>query len=212
MRPADEQPHPDAGVEEWTCSCWRADGTLGLVTGWRVLHRRGRGWYWWALARAGRPLLHVAEWDVVLRADRLLVKAPELWAGSECVAPFEQWTVGNEAYAAALDDPADALDRAYGMPTAVASDLEWYATAAAGAIPAGYRQEGTVHGEVEIAGEPPLELVEVPALRTHRWGERLGTEPLDRALAHLGLRVAFAFPDGTVDDRVLTADGWRHRR
>jgi hypothetical protein len=154
----------------------------------------------------------VAEWDVVLRADRLLVKAPELWAGSECVAPFEQWTVGNEAYAAALDDPADALDRAYGMPTAVASDLEWYATAAAGAIPAGYRQEGTVHGEVEIAGEPPLELVEVPALRTHRWGERLGTEPLDRALAHLGLRVAFAFPDGTVDDRVLTADGWRHRR
>lgn len=209
----DEQPHGAAPVEEWCFSCWRDDGALGLVAGWRVFATSGRGWYWWALARAGRPLLHVAEWDVVLRADRLLVKAPQLWAELVCDAPFEQWTVGNETYAAALDDPADALARVYGSPTAIASDLEWYATGEVEPFGpgTGYRQLGTVHGVVEIAGEEAVELVEVPASRSHRWGPTLTPEPLEPAVAHLGVRAVFAFPDGTIDDRVLTPRGWCRR-
>ena len=45
-------------------------------------------------------------------------------------SPFEQWTVQNECYAVALDDPADALGRAYGESTPVAFDVEWYADGA----------------------------------------------------------------------------------
>jgi len=60
-----------------------------------------------------------------MRSDPLLVKGDGLWAEHTCDAPMEQWTVTNETYATALDDPDDALGRAYGEPTAVAFDIEW---------------------------------------------------------------------------------------
>ena len=70
------------------------------------------------------------------RADPLLVKGDGLWAEHTCDAPMEQWTVANETYAAALDDPDEALGRAYGVTTALSWDLEWYATVAATGAPA----------------------------------------------------------------------------
>jgi hypothetical protein len=109
-------------MEEWLFTCWTADATAGVISGYRIVSA-GRGWYWAALARAGRPLLHVTEWDVPLRSDPLLVKAAGLWAEHICDDPFRQWTVGNETYAAALEDPDEALARAYGTPTAIACDL-----------------------------------------------------------------------------------------
>jgi hypothetical protein len=160
--------------------------------------------------RRGEPLLHVAEWAVPARADPLLVKAPSLWAEHTIDAPMRQWTVANETYAAALDDPAEALDRAYGVPTAVAFDLEWYATEAPVAVPAGYAQDGVVHGVVELPGSP-LHLTEVPGRRWHRWADALGPVDIPEAYAHTGLRAPFAFPDGTVADWVLTPGGWRRR-
>lgn len=195
-------------MEEWLFTCWTADATAGIVSGYRIVAPT-RGWYWAALARAGRPLLHVAEWDVPLRSDPLLVKAAGLWAEHICDDPFRQWTVGNETYAAALEDPDEALGRAYGTPTAVAFDLEWYATAAPEGITSGYEQAGEVHGVVEFGAEPALHLDGVPAWRAHRWG--LGLAPVTRpaAVAHVGLRAPFAFPDGTVSDWVLTPAGWQ---
>jgi len=206
--PGDERRHPDAPVEEWLFTCWTADATVGIVSGYRIVSA-SRGWYWAALARAGRPLLHVAEWDVPLRSDPLLVKAAGLWAEHICDDPFRQWTVGNETYASALDDPADGLGRAYGTPTAIAFDLEWYASSDPAEIGGGYEQAGEVHGVVEFGAEPALHLEAVPAWRAHRWGLGLAPVHLAPALAHVGLRAAFAFPDGTVTDWVLTADGWR---
>ena len=86
-----------------------ADGSVGVVTGYRLHRTAAPAWYWAALARRGEPLLHVTEWDVPARSDPLLVKAHGLWAEHVCDAPMEQWTVANETYAAALDDPDDAL-------------------------------------------------------------------------------------------------------
>ncbi len=104
------------------------DATLGALSANRLLARTA--WYWSALVRAGEPLLHVTEWDVALRADAPgVLKAHGLWAEHVCVAPMEQWTVSNECYATAIDDADDALGRATGQPTAIALDLEWYATA-----------------------------------------------------------------------------------
>ena len=102
---------------DW-CSCERSGPVAWRGTGAR-------------LARTGEPLLHVTDWEVPLPAAGLALRSHGLWADHICEAPFEQWTVANETYAVALDDPADALDRAYGTAAALAFDVEWYASAAA---------------------------------------------------------------------------------
>lgn len=134
--------------------------TIEVISGYRIVDRHA--WYWAALARPGERLVHVADWSVQRRSDPLLVKGDGLWAEHTCDAPMEQWSVTNETYATALDDPDDALGRAYGEPTAVAFDIEWYATAPPEPVPSGYRQTGVVHGVIELAGTPGLHLEEVP--------------------------------------------------
>jgi hypothetical protein len=214
----DERAHSDAAVEEWWFSCWATDGSFGLLTGWRLVGPIG--WHWAVFARRGRPLVHMTEWAVPRRADPMLAKAPEMWAEIECVAPFDQWTIGNEMYAAALEEPADALSpdalgfaRGHVMPFAM--DLEWYATEAAENLAGspddeGYCQRGVVHGSIELL-EGGIDIAEVPAARWHRWGARLGDPAIGTAGAHLGLRAPVSFPDGSVMDLVLTVGGWRRR-
>jgi hypothetical protein len=213
--PTDDLPHAGAAVEEWLFAAWTPDAHLGVVSGHRLV--AGGDWYWAALVEAGRPLLHLTEWNVARRTDPLIVKAPEMWAEHHCVAAMEQWSVGNEAHAAALDEPDEALGRGYGVPTPMAMDLEWYATGDVEPIEAtaehGYRQVGVLHGLIELLGRPNLELAEVPAVRWHRWSDRpgMGPVPLEAVVAHTGLRAPFAFPDGTVSDWVLSPAGWRVR-
>lgn len=205
----DEYPHASVAVDEWLFAAWRPDGSAGIVSGHRLLGNRA--WYWAALVEEGYPLLHLTEWDVVVRSDPFVVKAPEMWAEHHCVAPFEQWSVGNEAHFAALDDPDEALGRAYGSPTPMASDVEWYATGPLAPIPGGYEQEGVAHGIVELLDRPFVEFVEAPGRRWRRWGAHLGPVSVPTVLAHTGLRAPFAFPDGSIADWVLTREGWRRR-
>jgi hypothetical protein len=205
--------HPDALVEEWVFAAWTHDADLGVVSGHRIVGRRA--WYWAALARADRPLLHVADFDVPVRADPFVVKGEQLWAEHICDAPMEQWSIGNETYAAALDDPDDALGRAYGHPTPIAFDLEWYATGAPTPADHGYEQPGVVHGVIEVFGEATIELEEAPARRWHRWRSDVADlvpVVLPDAAAHRGVRAPFGFPDGGTSDAVLTPTGWARRR
>jgi hypothetical protein len=203
--------HPGAAVEEWVFTAWTPDAHLGVVSGHRIVGRTA--WYWASLARAGRPLLHVADFEVPVRADPFVVKGEALWAEHVREAPMAQWSVGNETYASAIDDPDEALGRAYGDPTPIAFDLEWYATGGPEAVRHGdgYGQPGVVHGTIEVFGEPSVELVEVPARRWHRWSSATsGLDALDlpEVVAHTGVRSPFAFPDGTRQDLVLTTSGW----
>ena len=196
-------------------AAWTPDATLGVISGHRIVGTVA--WYWAALASVGRPLLHVTDFDVPVRADPFIVKGEAMWAEHFRDAPMEQWSVGNETYASALDDPDEALGRAYGTPTPIAFDLEWYATARPIGIEAGYEQAGVVHGTIEVLGSPSVVLTEVPAHRSHRWVSEdeagaLGPIPVPLAQAHTGLRAPFVFPDGTVSDLVVTPSGWRRRR
>lgn len=214
LSPADEWPHAGALHEEWTWSFWAPDASIGGFVAYRLVGAAS-AWYCWALARAGEPLLHVTEFDIPRRSDPLLAKAQAMWAEFTCDAPFEQWTVGNETYAVALDDPSEALARGYGTAVPIASDLEWYATGPAVPIPGsdvtGYEQPGVVHGAVELLAGP-LDLTELPASRTHRWSTApLPTLPLPTVLAHVGLRAPFRLPDDSILDLVLTTTGWRRR-
>ncbi len=212
-------------MEEWVFTAWTPDATLGVVSGHRIVG--SVSWYWAALARAGRPLLHITDFEVPVRADPFVLKGEAMWAEHFRDAPMEQWSVGNETYASALDDPDDALGLAYGIPTPIAFDLEWYATGpptrVVGGLPVsgdGYEQVGVVHGAVEILDEPRIDLVEVPAHRWHRWASS-GTDGrppdmspivLSDVAAHSGLRAPFTFPDGTRIDPVLSPRGWGRRR
>jgi len=205
----DEFPHVDAEVDEWLFAIWQPGGGAGVLSGHRLFRRRA--WYWAALVQEGYPVLHLTEWDVRLRFDPFIVKAPEMWAEHHCDAPFEQWSIGNEGHFAALDDADEALGRAYGTPEPSSADLEWYATGPATSVEHGYEQPGVVHGVVELLGRPHVTFAEAPAHRWHRWGDVLEPVPIGRALAHTGLRAPFAFPDGTTADWVLTPDGWRSR-
>jgi len=208
--------HPGS-IEEWVFSAWSADASLGVISGHRIVGPTA--WYWAALARAGEPLLHITDFEVPVRADPFIVKGEAMWAEHFRDDPMRQWSVGNETYAAALDDADDALGRAYGVPTPIAFDLEWYATVEATEIVGdhvdGYEQFGVVHGAIEVLGEPTIGLTEVPAARWHRWtgtpGEPMGPAPVPTASAHTGIRAPFAFPDGTKLDLVLTPTGWRAR-
>lgn len=214
--------HVGACAEEWVFAAWTADASLGVISGHRIVGPTA--WYWAALARAGRPLLHVADFEIPVRADPFIVKGEALWAEHMCDAPMEQWTIGNETYASGIDDPDEALGRAYGDPTPIAFDLEWYATSAASpleplgeraATDTGYEQPGVVHGAVDVLGEDRIELADVPARRWHRWsvGDPAGFGPLalPSVVAHAGVRAPFAFPNGAVSDLVLTPEGWAHR-
>jgi hypothetical protein len=205
----DERRHPAAAVEEWLFTAWLTQPAVGVISGFRIVG--ATAWYWAALAREDKPLLHVADWHVPRRADPLLVKGDGLWAEHMCDAPMEQWTIANETYGVALDDPDEALGRAYGMTTALSWDLEWYATGQPRAVAHGYQQTGVVHGRIELGGSDPIHLDEAPAHRWHRWGDELAPLELPEAFAHTGLRAPFAFPDGTVADWVLTPDGWGAR-
>ncbi len=97
-----------------------------------------------------------------MRADPFIIKGEAMWAEHFRDAPMEQWSIGSETYASALDDADDALGRAYGIPTPIAFDLEWYAESVPSAIEDGYEQTGVVHGAIEVLGEPTIELAEVP--------------------------------------------------
>lgn len=209
--PTDELVHQGARIEEWLFTAWSPDGSVGVVSGHRLLGRTA--WYWAALVVAGEPLMHLTEWEVKVRPDRFVVKAPELWAEHHCDDALRQWSIGNEAYAVAIDDPDDALGLGYGAPTPTAFDLEWYATEPPNDVTDGYEQVGVVHGDVEVLGRRTVALAEVPAHRWHRWtsGDVLQPVRLDRAIAHTGLRAPFAFPDGSAADWVLTPQGWRER-
>ena len=115
--PADEHHdgrHLGAAIEEWVFAAWTPDARLGLISGHRILGRTA--WYWSALARSGLPLLHITDFDVRVRADPFIVKGEALWAEHHCDAAMQQWSIGNETYASAIDDPDEAVGRAVRRP------------------------------------------------------------------------------------------------
>jgi hypothetical protein len=211
LRAADEARHVHTDdpwwAESWSFDVWDGGGT-GLCTNLTVLPNQSRCWYWAAVVRPEQPLLYLHELDARLPRTGLEVRAEGLWASHECEAPFEQWTVANEASAVALDDAAEALGRGLGLQVPVAFDLEWYAEGPPVSIQDGYEQAGSVEGVVELA-EGPQQLEGVQSRRHHRWGV------VAPAPGHGGLPpgswvpFAVAGPGGPeVLDRVLTTEGW----
>ena len=96
-----------------------------------------------ALARPDRDVVILSEPDApVPRSGSMEVRASGLWADAIEEKRGWRWTIGLEAFALAVDDPADTV----GRRVPIGFDLEWERSAP----DVGRRTPARVHGEVLI--------------------------------------------------------------
>ena len=83
-------------------------------------------WYWACLVGEGRPLVTVIDHEVALpKAPSLEIRADGLWADHIVETPFDHMTLGCEAFAVAVDDPAEVYGDLRGDRVPFGFDLEW---------------------------------------------------------------------------------------
>ncbi|HET6953894.1 MAG TPA: hypothetical protein VFI47_26250 [Acidimicrobiales bacterium] len=178
LTPADESYHPVAPGRWWNES-WYFDftshgGTLGGYVRIGLYPDQGRCWYWACLVGEGRPLVTVIDHDVPLPPyGSLEVRHEGLWADHNVETPFDHVTLGCEAFALGVDDPAEVYGAARGDRVPFGLDLEWDTVGDPYAYPSGvtrYEVSCQVHGEVLVGDERIA--VDGPGQRDHSWGER----------------------------------------
>jgi hypothetical protein len=179
---ADER-HHSPGDEPWWNESWyfdfaTRDGTLGGYVRLGLypnLGARGACWYWACLVGEGRPLVTVVDHDVAPpTGGGMEIRAEGLWADHTVEVPFEHLTLGCEAFALGLDDPAALYTGApRGERVPFGLDLEWTTDGAPYPYPPGttrYEVPCLVHGEV-LVGDERIELDGI-GQRDHSWGVR----------------------------------------
>ena len=192
---ADERPH-EPGGDPWWGEWWRFDFTGGVdqlagVVRICLLPNRHTAWYWASLVGKKRLPVVVHDDEVALpRPGSLEIRADGLWADHIIEVPFEQVTVGCEAFGLRLDDPANINDDpVLGERIPFGLDLEWETTASTVATPGGndgdpagwraidpsramYELACEVHGDVLVADERIG--METRGRRSHGWGTITG--------------------------------------
>jgi hypothetical protein len=174
---ADEKAHPPGAERLWGES-WYFDftdraGTQGGYVRLGLYPNLGVAWYWACFVGEGRPLVTVIDHEVPLpTAPSLEVRSEGLWADHTVETPFEHLSLGCEAFAVSVDDPADVYGDLRGHRVPFGLDLEWETDGATypwiGATR--YEVPCTVHGEVLIGDE----VIAFDGLgqRDHSWGVR----------------------------------------
>ena len=171
---ADEGPHTptsDDWVEAWLFDAVQHDRSIALSIEMLVWPQHGRLGFHASVLRTGQPLISLVEYQAPApRPPSLEVRAPGLWTEVGIQTPLDHVTVDIEAFAVALDDPEAVLGNAYGIRTALGSELEWDT---AGAVVDGrsehsYEIPCLVHGELLI-DEARIEF-DGWGWRSHRWG------------------------------------------
>ncbi len=179
LGPADERHHP-VGECDWWNESWyfdfaTADGSLGGYVRLGLYPNQRAAWYWACLVGPGRPLVTVIDHDVVPpRAGSLELRAEGLWADHNVEVPFDHMTLGCEAFALGLDDPAEVYGPApRGERVPFGLDLEWESDGAVYPYPPGatrYEVPCRVQGEV-LVGDEQITLDAI-GQRDHSWGPR----------------------------------------
>jgi hypothetical protein len=115
----------------------------------------------------------VRDHDVALpKGAGLELRAEGLWADTICETALEHWSVNLEAFAVALDDPAEAYRGERGDRVGFGLDLEWIEAAPAQmstGLPR-YEQACVVQGEV-LVGDERIQ-IDGFGERDHSWGHR----------------------------------------
>lgn len=174
LGPADEKRHVPMADPGW-CEAFTFDfvaddatiaGALGLV-----LFPGRESCTFWACLAGDRQYLTIVEPELALPRD-LELRASGLWAEIQVLVPWDHVTVGLEAFAVGLDDPADALGRMWGDSVPFGLDLEWDGETPVLdeplALTGGYELRCRVHGEVLVA-DARIEFDGFGS-RSHTWG------------------------------------------
>lgn len=176
LSPSDERRHPPGPEPLWNESWYfdwaSADGRLGGYVRIGLYPNLGVVWYWACLVGEDRPLVTIVDHEVPLPRTGLEVRAEGLWADHNLEAPFDHWSLGLEAFAVSVDDPAEAYGDLRGERVPFGLDLEWETAGGVYAYDVTPRYEipCRVHGEV-LVGQERIE-VDGPGQRDHSWGVR----------------------------------------
>ena len=198
---ADERYHAPGASRSWSESWYfdfaTLDGRFGGYVRLCVYPNDRACWYWASIVGEGRPLVTVLDHGVAPpRPPSLEIRAEGLWADHTIEVPFDHVTLGCEAFALAVDDPAELDDPAAvdggglrGDRVPLGLDLEWETDGHVYPYPGGVTHYGLpcrVHGEVLIGDER----IEVDAVgqRGHSWGDREWST------------LAWTFTSGRLDD------------
>jgi hypothetical protein len=176
--PKDEQSHQsgpeDLWGESWYFDFFAADGSIGGWIRLGLYPNLGVAWYHAFVVGPGRPIAAVADLEAPLpKAGSLELRSHGLWADHTCETPLEHWSLGNEAFAVAVDAPSELYDRApRGDQLPMGLDLEWETDGEPHHYVHTTRYEVPcrVHGEVLIGAER----IELDGFgqRDHSWGVR----------------------------------------
>lgn len=191
--PADERPHVPGPELRWSES-WAFDFTAddGSLGGWAritLLPHAGIAWYHAYLTGPDRQLAAVIDSEVPLPAKTLEIRTTGLWADHICETPHDHWTIGLEAFALGVDDPAEIHGRQMGDRVPLGFDLEWEAEGPSVGGADGYEQPSRVTGEI-LVGDAEIDF-DGHGWRDHRWGARTDWD-------HRWVRLRGRLDDGTV--------------
>jgi hypothetical protein len=227
LRRADELSHPaSAGSEVWDLAVVDPHHRVAVAVELRVAD--GRAAYAAAVVTDEAPVVALVADDLVAPRGGLELRGPGIWADQVCEEPGARWTLGLEAFAVALDDPADAVGEARGHPTPLGFDLDLDDVAAAagagadgadGAVDApdgvaavvgGYRRPCRLRGEL-LVGAGRLEL-DAWGYRGHVWGGGRGRAAEGTAgwwlPAGSGGHARTVGPDQVPDDAPVVGAAW----
>jgi hypothetical protein len=177
--PQDEGRHAPADDQLWNESWYfdfaAPDGSIGGYVRLGLYPNLGVAWYWGYLVRDGEQLLAVKHHEARLpKGDVLEVREDGLWSQLHCETPNEHWTIGLEAFAVGLDDPAEAYADGgeRGDKVALGLDLEWEAVAEVYDYPgvSRYEQSCLVTGEILVGNQAIA--FDGWGQRDHSWGVR----------------------------------------
>jgi hypothetical protein len=178
---ADEHRHEQGSDETWNESWYfdwtTTDGTLGgyVRLGFHpnLGSNRGEVWYWACVVGEGRRLVTVLDHEVPPpREGSVEIRTEGLWATHTIETPFDHVSLGCEAFALALDDPAEVYGEMRGDRVPFGLDLEWETVGGAYPYPhvSRYEVPCVVHGEVLLGDETIA--VDAIGQRDHSWGAR----------------------------------------
>lgn len=159
--------------ESWYFDFTDAAGAFGGYVRLGLYPNLGTAWYWACVVGEDRRLVTVIDHEVPMPTARSLeVRTEGLWADHTVETALDHMSLGCEAFATGLDDPADTYGDLRGDRVPLGFDLEWETDGATYAYPGVTRYEVPcrVHGEV-LVGDERIAL-DGWGQRDHSWGVR----------------------------------------
>ena len=175
--PAIDEARHEAGPEDLWAESWYLDffdpeaGVGGYVR-LGLYPNQGVAWYWACLVGPGRPLVTVIDHDIKVPERSLEIRTEGLWSNYTVETPLDHVSVGVEAFALSVGDPADVYGDLRGDRVPFGLDLEWETDGSVYPYPDVDRYEVPcrVHGEVLLADETLA--IDGWGQRDHSWGVR----------------------------------------